>query len=779
MRLNGGGVRHGRVEVCISEVWTTICSDYWDYEDASVACRQLGYSPYGAIPLTSYFTDYDWSYGILDPNCTGLESNIWNCSHNEVIDSNTCTGYEDAGVICQSGTIQPVNCETGDIRLIGGTTSNEGRLEVCVNRVWGTVCGVSWGSTDSRVACRQLGHQELGSVSGYGLYGQGSGPVVFGYMYCNGNEDTLFDCRRNEPSVASGTCTSHSYDVGLRCEPKCESGSIRLGGGTSSSNGRVEVCVDKAWGTICSDYWDNDDASVVCKQLGYSPYGAIGAPGSGSITNNIWPHHITDVNCTGNENNLFSCPSNGLTGYNCPNSNFAIISCQNIGTLKADCTEGEVRLVNGNTQYEGRVEICINRVWGTVCSRRDNRWNWSWWNSWHTLDSNVVCRQAGHMELGSVAYTRASVFGQGSGPILISSIQCSGQESHLINCSYSPIIPSYCSHTYDVGVKCEAPCANGTVRLYSDSGSYFRRYGRVQVCVNNAWGTICDHFWDKKDASVVCRMLGYSPYGASALRDSYTEGTWYIHINDLNCTGAESSLWDCPMNGLNDYSCYHYDDAAVLCQLIGVENSTCTTGEVRLADGATVYEGRVEVCENGVWGSVCTRSSSNVRNAYTFCQELGYQGGIVLPSSNFGVSNNPILIYELSCGAFQSNLSNCYQRKYPHYYGWWWYGCNNYQELSIRCESLCVNNKIELYGGPSSRHGNIRVCVNGSWVMVCGYGNTVIDNNLASVVCSSIGYSAYGKLNILFVLRCTHKIYTTNTINPANPPKRGKRGKGW
>ena len=55
----------------------------------------------------------------------------------------------------------------------------------------------------------------------------------------------------------------------------------------------------------------------------------------------------------------------------------------------SDCSDGDVRLVGGSTEYEGRVEVCINRAWGTIC-----RYSWS------TSDSNVVCRQLGHQGLG-------------------------------------------------------------------------------------------------------------------------------------------------------------------------------------------------------------------------------------------------------------------------------------------------------------------------------------------------------------------------------------------
>ena len=53
----------------------------------------------------------------------------------------------------------------------------------------------------------------------------------------------------------------------------CTDGDIRVANGVSALEGRVEVCVDGVWGTVCDDLWGVEEASVACRQLGFSPDG--------------------------------------------------------------------------------------------------------------------------------------------------------------------------------------------------------------------------------------------------------------------------------------------------------------------------------------------------------------------------------------------------------------------------------------------------------------------------------------------------------------------------
>lgn len=105
-------------------------------------------------------------------------------------------------------------------------------------------------------------------------------------------------------------------------------------------------------------------------------------------------------------------------------------------------------------------------------------------------------------------------------------------------------------------------CPDVNVRL---SNSTFG-YGRVEVCYNGEWGTVCDDEWDLNDAMVVCRQLGYSRALSVYHSAYYGMGTGPILMDNIQCDGSEDRLDLCEFKGWGINDCNHGDDAGLVCK---------------------------------------------------------------------------------------------------------------------------------------------------------------------------------------------------------------------
>lgn len=90
--------------------------------------------------------------------------------------------------------------------------------------------------------------------------------------------------------------------------------------------------------------------------------------------------------------------------------------------------------------------------------------------------------------------------------------------------------------------------------------------GRVELCLDGEWGTICDNFWSTLDAVVVCNQLNLGKSDALAIQGArFGPGTGRIFLNNFFCLGTESSLTDCTHTDPSTSVCVHDQDASVRC----------------------------------------------------------------------------------------------------------------------------------------------------------------------------------------------------------------------
>ncbi|XP_068076834.2 scavenger receptor cysteine-rich domain-containing protein DMBT1 isoform X2 [Danio rerio] len=589
---NGTNPCSGRVEVLNDGQWGTVCSDGWDLSDAAVICKEMGCGSVSGSKTGAYFGQGSGPVWLSDVQCSNSESTLRQCALNGW-GQNSCGHEKDAGVACQS-----------KLRLANNWNSCSGRVEIYYNQwgysQWGTVCDNGWNLPDAAVLCRDVGCGDAAAAKGAAYFGPGGGPVWLDNMNCIGNESTItaflvrlvkgpnscsgrvevfFDgqwgtvCDDNwDQSDAAAVCSElgcgsvieaksaayfgqgsgpvwlsgvkcatgstlrncdsqgwgqnscgHERDAGVTCQPK-----MRLASGDGSCSGRVEVFLHSQWATVYDDGWDLSDAAVVCREMGCGD--AAQAKSNAYFGQGTGQTYMSNVNCVGNESSLSVCES--LKPKTTDHSKDAGVIC-----------DSPVRLINGNNSCSGRVEVFYSGQWGTVCG-----------DGWDLTDAAVLCKDLGCGD--AIEVKNDHYFGQGSGPVWLSNLQCSSTDTRLRDCKSSGWRINSCGHEKDAGVIC-----HDNVRLVN---GFNPCSGRVEVLLNGQWGTVCDDGWDEADAAVVCKRLGCRSVLEIKKAAYFGQGSGTVWMNNVSCFGDESALTSCSYTR-SPTSCGHEKDAGVIC----------------------------------------------------------------------------------------------------------------------------------------------------------------------------------------------------------------------
>ncbi|XP_053403021.1 neurotrypsin-like [Mercenaria mercenaria] len=357
------------------------------------------------------------------------------------------------------------------------------------------------------------------------------------------------------------------------------------------TEGLVEAFYNGSWGIVVH-YWPqftDATATLLCKTLGLSQFGYSS---SWTPIENYTGHSWLDaLECFGNETTVDQCMRSSWS-FNIYKQTLWDFSYGS----KLYCTD--TKLMDGETENTGIVYTTFSGKIYTIC-----------YDVFDMNAANVVCNHLRYN--GAVNFSSGE---PGSTHIYYKNLICGGIESSLTQCNTTNDIN--CSKA--VYITCRA------VRF--THRNEYNYEGAVEIYHNGSWGFVgsSQYSFDEVTATYLCEIFGFQN-GAFSTSDHLLE-TYYgkAWLSSLTCKGNETHIMQCDRSDFNVVTSVRltYKTGTWLhCFDFNIRS-------IRLVNGSTFYEGRVELDVNGRWGSVCTyyMLSTELKEsaAEVVCKYLGF-----------------------------------------------------------------------------------------------------------------------------------------------------------
>ncbi|TNN49649.1 Scavenger receptor cysteine-rich type 1 protein M130 [Liparis tanakae] len=329
--------------------------------------------------------------------------------------------------------------------------------------------------------------------------------------------------------------------------------SVRLVNGTSLCSGQLKVKSDQSWSSVYEDDFDQQDAEVVCRELGCGAPSVLQGALYGDSESPMW---TKEFHCEGHEAVLLDCDS------------FARNTRSSGKAVGLTCSEpDDLRLARGSSRCAGELEMKHMGTWNKVTSRM---------SEWNRKMANIMC---GQLDCGSAVSTGEKI--KNFYEIMwLFKTACLQPKNAVREC----ILTTSHQSLDNIEIKCSE-----SVRLVNGTSLCS---GQLKVKSDQSWSSVYEDDFDQQDAEVVCRELGCG--APSVLQGAlYGDSESPMWTKEFHCEGHEALLLDCDSLPRNTRSSG---------KAVGLNCSE--PDEVRLVDRANHCSGRLDLKHEGNWRPV-------------------------------------------------------------------------------------------------------------------------------------------------------------------------------